>query len=224
MGLAENQQVSFDLLEDYLEQHPEASNWGNGISSFRENALFQDYHGLKTFRKAMASFMEQIRGGKAKFDPDRIVLTAGATAANELLTFILADPGDALLIPTPYYPGFEMENRREHRSNPMRQFKRIPSHSQSLRSRLRQGRSGGDESQRVLLTNPSNPLGTAVARAVLEDILDFAARKDIHLISDEIYSGSVFASPEFVSVAEIVEARATATARGFTLSTASPRT
>lgn len=60
----------------------------------------------------------------------------------------------------------------------------------------------------VLLTNPSNPLGTAVARTVLEDILDFAARKDIHLISDEIYSGSVFSSsPEFVSVAEVVEAR-----------------
>ena len=53
----------------------------------------------------MASFMEQIRGGKAKFDFNRIVLTAGATAANELLTFILADPGDALLVPTPYYPG-----------------------------------------------------------------------------------------------------------------------
>jgi 1-aminocyclopropane-1-carboxylate synthase len=53
----------------------------------------------------MASFMEKIRGGKVRFDPDRIVLTAGATAANELLTFILANPGDALLIPTPYYPG-----------------------------------------------------------------------------------------------------------------------
>lgn len=55
--------------------------------------------------QAMASFMGKIRGGKARFDPDRIVLTAGATAANELLTFILANPGDALLIPTPYYPG-----------------------------------------------------------------------------------------------------------------------
>jgi 1-aminocyclopropane-1-carboxylate synthase len=49
----------------------------------------------------MASFMEKRRGGKAGFDPDRIVLTAGATAANELLTFVLANPGDALLIPTP---------------------------------------------------------------------------------------------------------------------------
>lgn len=54
----------------------------------------------------MASFMEQIRGGRAKFNPDSVVLTAGATAANELLTFILADPGDALLVPTPYYPGY----------------------------------------------------------------------------------------------------------------------
>lgn len=98
-------QVSFDLLEEYLEQHSEASTWGKGAPGFRENALFQDYHGLKSFRQAMASFMEQIRGGRAKFDPERIVLTAGATAANELLTFILADPGDALLVPTPYYPG-----------------------------------------------------------------------------------------------------------------------
>lgn len=55
--------------------------------------------------QAMARFMEKIMGGKATFDPDRIVLTAGATAANELLTFILADPRDALLIPTPYHPG-----------------------------------------------------------------------------------------------------------------------
>ncbi|KAK7319382.1 hypothetical protein RJT34_04103 [Clitoria ternatea] len=53
MGLAKNQ-VSFYLLEKYLEEHSEASTWGKG-SGFRENA------------------------------------TAGATTANELLTFILAN-------------------------------------------------------------------------------------------------------------------------------------
>lgn len=110
MGLAENQ-VSFDLLEEYLETHPEASFGGRGATGFRENALFQDYHGLPTFRKAMASFMEEIRGGRAKFDPRRVVLTAGATAANELLTFVLADRGTAWLVPTPYYPGFDRDLR-----------------------------------------------------------------------------------------------------------------
>ena len=84
-------QVSFDLVEKYLKDHPE------DYKGFRENALFQDYHGLISFRTAMATFMEQIRGGRAIFDPQRIVITAGATAANELLTFILANPGDALL-------------------------------------------------------------------------------------------------------------------------------
>ncbi|RWW29456.1 hypothetical protein BHE74_00003507 [Ensete ventricosum] len=59
----------------------------------------------------------------------------------------------------------------------------------------------------LLLTNPSNPLGTTITGHVLEEVLDFVTQKDIHLISDEIYSGSVFSSDEFVSVAEIVEAR-----------------
>jgi 1-aminocyclopropane-1-carboxylate synthase len=60
----------------------------------------------------------------------------------------------------------------------------------------------------VLLTNPSNPLGTTVKQSALEGVLDFVVRRNIHLISDEIYSGSVFAAPDLVSVAELVEARA----------------
>ncbi|PUZ64354.1 hypothetical protein GQ55_3G137200 [Panicum hallii var. hallii] len=207
MGLAENQ-VSFDLLEAYLREHPEASDCGVG---FRENALFQDYHGLKSFRMAMASFMETVRGGKARFDPDRIVLTAGATAANELLTFILANPGDALLVPTPYYPGFDRDLRWRTGVNI------VPMHCGSdtgfqvtagaLQAAYDEAVASGVRVRGVVLTNPSNPLGTTIERAVLEDIVDFVARNDIHLISDEIYSGSVFAAPELVSVAEVVEGR-----------------
>ncbi|KAG0536115.1 hypothetical protein BDA96_03G036900 [Sorghum bicolor] len=215
MGLAENQ-VSFDLLEGYLRDHPEAASWGgaaagSGVASFRDNALFQDYHGLKAFRMAMASFMEKIRGGKARFDPDRIVLTAGATAANELLTFILANPGDALLIPTPYYPGFDRDLRWRTGVNI------VPVHCDSangfqvtvaaLQAAYEEAEAAGMRVRAVLLTNPSNPLGTTVKRSVLEDVLDFVVRHNIHLISDEIYSGSVFAAPDLVSVAELVESR-----------------
>ncbi|BAS92679.1 1-aminocyclopropane-1-carboxylate synthase 3 [Oryza sativa Japonica Group] len=207
MGLAENQ-VSFDLLEEYMREHPEASDCGAGV---RENALFQDYHGLKSFRKAMASFMETIRGGKARFDPDRVVLTAGATAANELLTFILADPGDALLVPTPYYPGFDRDLRWRTGVNI------VPVSCDSaagfqvtagaLRAAYDEAVAAGTRVRGVLITNPSNPLGTTAARGVLEGILDFVARHDMHLISDEIYSGSVFAAPDLVSVAELVDER-----------------
>ncbi|RZC51634.1 hypothetical protein C5167_020057 [Papaver somniferum] len=213
MGLAENQ-VSFDLLEDYLEKHSESSTLrprSSGISSFRENALFQDYHGLLTFRKAMASFMERIRGGRAKFDPERVVLTAGATAANELLTFILADPGDALLVPTPYYPGFDRDLRWRTGVNI------VPVHCDSsnnfqvtpkaLEEAFDKATSMNVKVRGLLMTNPSNPLGASIQRSVLEEILDFVTRKNIHLVSDEIYSGSVFSSSEFISIAEILEAR-----------------
>ncbi|KAL7137528.1 hypothetical protein ABFS83_10G098400 [Erythranthe nasuta] len=205
MGLAENQ-VSFDLVEQYLEEKP-----SDTTSGFRENALFQDYHGLLSFRKAMASFMEEIRGGRAKFNPERIVITAGATAANELLTFILADPGDALLVPTPYYPGFDRDLRWRTGVNI------VPIHCtssnnfeitlQSLHQAYDEARSQNIKVRGILITNPSNPLGATIKRKTLEQILDFAALKNIHLISDEIYSGSSFSPEEFVSVSEILEAR-----------------
>ncbi|XP_071717223.1 1-aminocyclopropane-1-carboxylate synthase 7-like [Rutidosis leptorrhynchoides] len=210
MGLAENQ-VSFDLLEEYLEANREAVSPCEKGSGFKENALFQDYHGLLTFRKAMASFMEQVRGGKAKFNPERVVLTAGATAANELLTFILADPGDALLVPTPYYPGFERDLRWRtgveivpilcESSN---SFLITP---KALESAYDHAISMNMKVRGVLITNPSNPLGATIQQKVLEEILDFVTKKNMHLVSDEIYSGSVFHSDEFVSIAEILELR-----------------
>ncbi|XP_010666827.2 1-aminocyclopropane-1-carboxylate synthase 7 isoform X1 [Beta vulgaris subsp. vulgaris] len=211
MGLAENQ-VSFDILEEYLEQHSEATSWGKTKSAgFRENALFQDYHGLPSFRKAMASFMEQIRGGRAKFDYNRIVLTAGATAANELLTFIIADPGDALLVPTPYYPGFDRDLRWRTGVNI------VPIHCDSsnnfqvtpeaLEAAYCKAQAMNIRVRGVLITNPSNPLGATINRKVLEEIMDFVSRKNIHLVSDEIYSGSVFSPEDFTSIAEVLEAR-----------------
>ncbi|KAH9307443.1 hypothetical protein KI387_035354, partial [Taxus chinensis] len=105
MGLAENQ-LSFDLIESWLKEHPESSICTpEGISSFKEIANYQDYHGLPVFREGIALFMEEVGGRKAKFEKERMVLTAGATAAHEVLTFCLADPGEAFLVPSPYYPG-----------------------------------------------------------------------------------------------------------------------
>ena len=53
----------------------------------------------------MASFLEELMGGNMRFHADNIVVTAGATAAIDILSFCIAEPGDAFLIPSPYYPG-----------------------------------------------------------------------------------------------------------------------
>jgi 1-aminocyclopropane-1-carboxylate synthase len=77
----------------------------------------------------------------------------------------------------------------------------------ALEAAYEQAEAAGMRARAVLLTNPSNPLGTTVTRSALEGVLDFVTRKNIHLVSDEIYSGSVFDAPDLVSVAELVESR-----------------
>ncbi|GKU94943.1 hypothetical protein SLEP1_g8364 [Rubroshorea leprosula] len=211
MGLAENQ-LSFDILESWLAENPDAAGFKRDEQSiFRELALFQDYHGLPAFKKALVDFMAEIRGNKVTFDPNRIVLTAGATSANETLIFCLADAGDAFLLPTPYYPGFDRDLKWrtgaeivpiECTSSNDFQITESALEEAYQRAHKRNLRVKG-----VLVTNPSNPLGTSMSRAELNLLVDFISKKEIHLISDEIYSCTVFSSPGFVSIMEIVKDR-----------------
>lgn len=54
--------------------------------------------------QAVAGFMSQVMDGSVSFNPSQIVLTAGASPAIEILSFCVADPGNAFLVPSPYCP------------------------------------------------------------------------------------------------------------------------
>ncbi|EXB78257.1 1-aminocyclopropane-1-carboxylate synthase [Morus notabilis] len=211
MGLAENQ-LSFHLLESWLAKNPDAAGFKrDGKSIFRELALFQDYHGLPAFKQALVDFMSEIRGNKVTFDPNHIVLTAGATSANETLMFCLAEPGEAFLLPTPYYPGFDRDLK--WRTG----VEIVPIHCTSsngfqiteaaLNQAFEEAENRNLRVKGVLVTNPSNPLGTTMTSNEHNLLVSFIEAKKIHLISDEIYSGTVFTSPGFVSVMEILKNR-----------------
>ncbi|KAJ0040458.1 hypothetical protein Pint_27832 [Pistacia integerrima] len=211
MGLAENQ-LSFDLLESWLAKNPDAAGFKkDGQSIFRELALFQDYHGLPAFKQALVDFMSEIRGNKVTFDPSNLVLTAGATSANETLVFCLAEPGEAFLLPTPYYPGFDRDLK--WRTG----VEIVPIHCTSsngfqitettLEEAYQLAQKRNLKVKGVLVTNPSNPLGTTMSRTELNLLVNFISAKNIHLISDEIYSGTVFSSPGFISIMEILKER-----------------
>lgn len=47
----------------------------------------------------------------------------------------------------------------------------------------------------LLLSHPNNPLGIIYPKSVLEETLQWCLSRDIHLISDEIYAGSVYSPP-----------------------------
>ncbi|GAV58001.1 Aminotran_1_2 domain-containing protein, partial [Cephalotus follicularis] len=209
MGLAENQ-LSFDVVESWLASNPEAMGLTrNGRSVFRELALFQDYHGLPDFKNALVEFIAKIRGNKVKFDPNKLVLTAGATAANETLIFCLADPGEAFLVPTPYYPGFDRDLKWRTK------VEIVPIHCSSSNdfkltaSALEEANIRAHKHnlkvKGVLITNPNNPLGTTMSRDELTHLINFVMDKNIHIVSDEIYSGTIYDSPSFLSIAQAVE-------------------
>ncbi|XP_057542315.1 1-aminocyclopropane-1-carboxylate synthase 3-like [Amaranthus tricolor] len=208
MGLAENQ-LCFDLLESWLTNNPEpASFTHNGQSVFRHLALFQDYHGLPEFKKAFVNYISMLRGNKVSFDPKNLVLTAGATSANETLIFCLACPGEAILIPTPYYPGFDRDLKWRTRAEIV-PIKCTSSNGykitkSALEEAYNSAKNQGLKVKGVLATNPSNPLGTTLSKDEITLLLHFISTKNIHLISDEIYAGTVFNGPGFMSVMEVL--------------------
>ncbi|KAK7330925.1 hypothetical protein VNO77_25131 [Canavalia gladiata] len=212
MGLAENQ-LSFDLLESWLDKNPDVAGFKrDGKSIFRELALFQDYHGLPSFKKALVDFMAEIRGNKVTFDPNHMVLTAGATSANETLMFCLAEEGDAFLLPTPYYPGFDrdLKWRTGVEIVPIQctSSNNFQITEPALKEAYEEAQKRKLRVKGVLVTNPSNPLGTTMSKSELNLLVEFIKDKnDMHLISDEIYSGTVFSSPGFVSVMQVLKER-----------------
>ncbi|KAJ4956306.1 hypothetical protein NE237_013089 [Protea cynaroides] len=209
MGLAENQ-LCFDFIEDWIKRNPQASICTTeGIQEFKDTAIFQDYHGLPAFREAVAKFMGKVRGERVRFDPDRIVMGGGSTGANEMITFCLADPGDAFLIPSPYYPAFDRDLRWRtgvqllpiicESSNDFKITKA------ALEMAYEKAQQANINVKGLMIINPSNPLGTILDKETLQTIVSFINQKNIHLICDEIYAATVFSQPKFISIAEIIE-------------------
>lgn len=209
MGLAENS-LCFDLIQEWIEANPSASICTpQGAIDFKETAIFQDYHGLPEFRTAIASFMSRVRGNRVKFDPDRIVMSGGATGAHETVAFCLANSGEAFLVPTPYYPGFDRDLRWrtgvelipvvcESSNN----FKIT---GEALETAYEKAKLANIKVKGLLITNPSNPLGTFLDKKTLKNLVSFVTDKNIHLVCDEIYAGTVTSGDQFVSIAEVLD-------------------
>ena len=75
----------------------------------------------------------------------------------------------------------------------------------TLEQTFNQARKRGKRIRGVLISNPSNPVGNILNRELLYNLLTFAKEKNIHIISDEVFAGSVYGNEEFVSMAEILQ-------------------
>jgi aspartate/methionine/tyrosine aminotransferase len=118
--------------------------------------------------------------------PERIVVTAGASAALQLVCLALFEPGDEVLMPDPSYPcnrHFVAAAGATARLLPAGPAERFQLDAASVRAAWNPSTRG------VLLASPSNPTGTSIAPAELQAIAEAVRAQGGTTIVDEIYLG-----------------------------------
>lgn len=119
-------------------------------------------------------------------DPQRIVITAGASAALQLACLALFEPGDDVLMPDPSYPcnrHFVAAAGAKARLLPTSPDTRFQPDAASVREHW------GPHTRGIVLASPSNPTGTSIAPAELQAIAQAVQERGGVTIVDEIYLG-----------------------------------
>ena len=118
--------------------------------------------------------------------PERIVVTAGASAALQLACLALFEPGDEVLMPDPSYPcnrHFVAAAGATARLLPATPEARFQPDAASL------SEAWNSHTRGVLLASPSNPTGTSITRQEMAAIVAAVRARGGVTLVDEIYLG-----------------------------------
>lgn len=140
--------------------------------------------GLPALREAISRWYAERFG--VQVSAERIVVTAGASAALHLATMALVDVGDEVLLPDPSYPC----NRHFVTAAGGRPVLLPTTPAQRFQLDADQVTAAwGAATRGVLLASPSNPTGTSIARDQMRAIVEAVRARSGFVIADEIYLG-----------------------------------
>lgn len=147
-------------------------------------------------REIMAKFMRQYLHSPA-IQTDNIAFSAGASASLEVCSFVLANPGDVVVIPAPSYPMYTKDlgvktkmERYDLQSH--HDIDGLPTLALVTIDRLNETwkdlQSKGKIFKMLLITTPDNPTGSIYSESQLSEIADWCIAHEVHLVVNEIYA------------------------------------
>lgn len=197
MGTAENG-LLYDLLKMKFEQS----------STIPEKLThYTNMQGSDELRKAFAEFYST--GLQHKADAANVVFSTGSSAILDQLAHLLFEPGDGILIPAPYYAGFDHDFRARAGVIPVPAYLSAADGYRLSIEILEENHSRAAEDgihiRGILITNPNNPLGDVYPPELVRDIIEFARARNLTVIWDEIYRHSVFGDTPFTPVLDLAD-------------------
>jgi aminotransferase len=162
------------------------------ISSLEEGCTsYTSNKGMLELRKQIARFLEDRYG--MIYDPEEeILITVGVSEGVDLAMRTLLNPGDKILIPEPAYVAYGADADLAYggpvylETNVRDGFK---INAKQLSLACKKG------VKALMLNYPSNPTGASYSKKELEEMAAVIRRKDLLVISDEVYDELTYDFP-----------------------------
>ncbi|MGB8952719.1 MAG: pyridoxal phosphate-dependent aminotransferase [Candidatus Aminicenantales bacterium] len=175
----------------------------NAIRSFDEKIIgYGPAQGFLELRQAMAQYFN---GYKIPLNAEDVIITCGGSEAISFAFSVVANPGEEILIPEPFYTNYNgfasfacvnivpltLRVEDGFRLPPVAQIEaRISSRTRA-----------------ILLCSPNNPTGTVYTPEELERMISLAVKHDLFLIGDEVYKEFVYDGLSHKSLLEYKEVK-----------------
>ena len=131
--------------------------------------------------------------------PESVMITAGASGALTLAILALAEPGDDVLLPDPYFVSYpqlcHIAGARPVYYDTYPDFRLRPEAVEAAMT---------DATRVIVINSPANPTGAVFGADELQAVGELAQRRGVAVLSDEIYDTIVY-DPPHVSMAPFCE-------------------
>jgi tyrosine/nicotianamine family aminotransferase len=148
----------------------------------KEKNYYSPSEGIPELRQAIAEKEKRVNG--VSITAENVLVTSGVSEGIEMLTSVLVEEGDEILVPGPAYPPY-ISYSKSFGGTPIT-YETIEEENwqpniDDLRSKI------SEKTRAIVIINPNNPTGALYKKKMVKQILDVAGEHDLLVLSDEIY-------------------------------------